>query len=227
MNTLAHRPDYSAAGNAMPPYTPPSLNESAFHCPHCRAYANHIWYEALGIGTGRLHMPEWRVSQCTHCGDLTIWNCNTMVYPDSSLAPLPNPDLPAEIIADFEEARSIVQRSPRGAAALFRLCIQKLCIHLGESGQNLNSDIASLVRKGLNPKVQKSLDIVRVIGNASVHPGTLDLQDQPQTAVQLATLINMIADAMITQPKLVDQLYDGLPETKKEEIKRRDGTRPT
>ncbi|HVM48403.1 MAG TPA: DUF4145 domain-containing protein [Candidatus Acidoferrum sp.] len=150
-----------------------------------------------------------------------------MVYPDSSLAPLPNPDLPAEIIADFEEARSIVQRSPRGAAALFRLCIQKLCIHLGESGQNLNSDIASLVRKGLNPKVQKSLDIVRVIGNASVHPGTLDLQDQPQTAVQLATLINMIADAMITQPKLVDQLYDGLPETKKEEIKRRDGTRPT
>ncbi len=150
-----------------------------------------------------------------------------MIYPDSSLAPLPNPDLPSDIVADFEEARSIVQRSPRGAAALFRLCIQKLCMHLGESGKNINTDIASLVKKGLNPKVQKSLDIVRVVGNESVHPGTIDLRDQPQTAVKLATLINMIADAKITQPKLVDELYNGLPEAKREEINKRDGTSAT
>jgi hypothetical protein len=150
-----------------------------------------------------------------------------MIFPDSSLAPLPNPDLPDDIIADFEEARSIVQRSPRGAAALFRLCIQKLCVHLGESGKNINADIASLVKKGLHPKVQKSLDIVRVVGNESVHPGTIDLRDKPQTAVQLAALINMIADAMITQPKLVDELYEALPEAKREEIKKRDGTPAT
>jgi hypothetical protein len=145
-----------------------------------------------------------------------------MIYPDSSVAPLPNSDLPAEIAADFQEARSIVQRSPRGAAALFRLCIQKLCVHLGEPGKNINGDIAALVKKGLNPKIQKSLDIVRVIGNESVHPGTIDLRDQPQTAVQLAILINIIADAMITQPKLVDELYGALPEAKREEIKKRD-----
>lgn len=150
-----------------------------------------------------------------------------MIFPDSSLAPLPNPDLPVDIIADFEEARCIVQRSPRGAAALFRLCIQKLCVHLGETGKNINADIASLVKKGLNPKIQKSLDIVRVIGNESVHPGKIDLRDQPQTAVQLATLINVIADAMITQPKLVDELYAKLPEAKREEINKRDGTPAT
>jgi hypothetical protein len=147
-----------------------------------------------------------------------------MVFPDTSLAAPPNPDLTPEIIADFEEARSILQRSPRGAAALFRLCIQKVCVQLGESGKNINADIAALVKKGLNPKVQKSLDVVRVIGNESVHPGTIDLRDQPQTAVQLASLINMIADAMITQPKLVDELYGTLPEAKREEIKKRDGT---
>jgi hypothetical protein len=211
----------------MTPYTPPSLDKSAFHCPHCRAFANHTWFTAFGVGHGQLTMQDWRVSHCMHCSDMTVWRSSTMVYPDSSLAPLPNPDLPADIIADFEEARSIVQRSPRGAAALFRLCIQKLCVHLGEPGKNINADIASLVKKGLNPKVQKSLDIVRVIGNESVHPGTIDLRDQPQTAVQLATLINMIADAMITQPKLVDELYNGLPEAKKEEIKKRDGTQAT
>ena len=71
------------------------------------------------------------------------------------------------------------------------------------------------------------MDIVRVVGNESVHPGTIDLRDQPETAVQLATLINMIADAMITQPKLVVELYDALPEAKKEEIKKRDGTAAT
>ena len=211
----------------MTPYTPPDLNKSAFHCPHCRAFANHAWYTLFGAGQGQLNMQGWRTSLCTHCQGVTVWCSGTMIFPDSSLAPLPNPDLPDDIIADFEEARSIVQRSPRGAAALFRLCIQKLCVHLGESGKNINADIASLVKKGLHPKVQKSLDIVRVVGNESVHPGTIDLRDKPQTAVQLAALINMIADAMITQPKLVDELYEALPEAKREEIKKRDGTPAT
>jgi hypothetical protein len=66
--------------------------------------------------------------------------------------------------------------------------------------------------------------VVRVVGNESVHPGTIDLRDQSQTALQLASLINIIADAMITQPKLVDELYGTLPEAKREEIKKRDGT---
>ena len=198
---------------------------AAFHCPHCRAFANHYWFRLIGASNTRsaLNVADSRISSCAHCEGMTIWLNKKMIFPDSSLAPLPNPDLPNDISEDFEEARSIVQRSPRGAAALFRLCIQKLCAHLGESGKNINADIAGLVKKGLNPKIQKSLDIVRVIGNESVHPGTIDLKDQPQTAVQLATLINIIADAMITQPKLVDELYGALPETKRNEIKKRDG----
>ena len=213
----------------MTPYTPPARGKSAFHCPHCRAFANHLWYELVGVirSTGHIQMPDWVVSKCSHCSGLTIWNNKAMVFPDTSLAAPPNPDLAPEIIADFEEARSILQQSPRGAAALFRLCIQKLCVHLGESGKNINADIAALVKKGLNPKVQKSLDVVRVVGNESVHPGTIDLRDQPQTAVQLASLINIIADAMLTQPKLVDDLYGTLPEAKREEINKRDGTPTT
>ena len=78
-----------------------------------------------------------------------------MIYPGSSPAPLPNPDLPEEIKADYEEARAIISRSPRGACALLRLCVQKLCGILGESGKDVNGDIAALVKKGLNPKIQK------------------------------------------------------------------------
>ncbi|MCW5206875.1 DUF4145 domain-containing protein, partial [Desulfobulbus sp. F5] len=117
----------------------------------------------------------------------------------------------------------IINRSPRGAAALLRLCVQKLCAHLGEPGKNINQDIAGLVKKGLNPRIQKSLDIVRVIGNEAVHPGELDLRDDPDTAAQLANLVNIIADFMITQPKHIDTLYDSLPVEKKEQIDKRDG----
>jgi hypothetical protein len=136
---------------------------------------------------------------------------------------MPHADLPEDIRHDFEEARSIITRSPRGAAALFRLCVQKLCAHLGESGKNINQDIAALVKKGLNPLVQKSLDAVRVIGNEAVHPGELDLRDDPETAAQLAKLINFIVDAMITQPKQIDLIYGSLPADKREQIEKRDG----
>ena len=75
-----------------------------------------------------------------------------------------------------------------------RLCVQRLCRHLGEKGENIDDDICALVKKGLNPLVQKSLDIVRVIGNEAVHPGVLDLKDDRDTALRLFELVNSIAD---------------------------------
>ena len=129
--------------------------------------------------------------------------------------------MPDEITRDFEEARSILGESSRGAAALLRLCVQKLCIHLGEKGKTIDDDIASLVSKGLNPLVQKSLDIVRVIGNEAVHPGVIDLNDDRDTASQLLYLINSITDQMISHPKHVEAMYEKLPAGKREAIEKR------
>jgi hypothetical protein len=145
-----------------------------------------------------------------------------MIYPNSRISINPNPDMPEKVKGLFEEAREIVNSSPKGAAALLRLCIQYLLIDLGESGKNIAKDIGSLVEKGLNPLIQKSLDVVRVIGNESVHPGEIDLNDNKDIALKLFTLVNIICDQMITHPKEVENLYSNLPQNKIEAIDSRD-----
>lgn len=165
------------------------------------------------------------ISKCYHCKKIAVWVFDRLLFPGAKSGVAPNADLPTDVIADFEEAREIVQASPRGAAALLRLCVQKLCGHLGEKGRTIDDDIASLVEKGLNPLVQQALDIVRVIGNEAVHPGTLDLKDDRDTAFQLFELVNAIAAQMVSHPKAVQEMYQKLPENKRKAIEVRDRKR--
>lgn len=204
----------------MQPFTPPALNATAFNCPHCNAFANQVWFPSFA-GTGK-SIDGFRIALCSHCHKPSYWSGNQMIFPNKVNAPLPNADLPEEIKTDFEEARQIANLSPKGAAALLRLVIQKLCVHLGEPGENINKDIGSLVKKGLSPKIQRALDIVRVIGNESVHPGQIDLMDDPTTTTKLFELVNLIAQTMITEPKEIDRIFETLPPSKKEAIQKRD-----
>lgn len=162
------------------------------------------------------------LSQCYNCKKWSVWVNEDLLYPPKKFGLLPNQDMSAEVLAVVEEGRSILDLSPKGAAALLRLAIQLICKDLGESGTDLNKDIANLVTRGLSPVVQKSLDVVRVIGNESVHPGIIDLNDDKETAIRLFDLINIIAEQLITQPKHVDALYEKLPETKRVAIEKRD-----
>ena len=162
------------------------------------------------------------ISECYICQKFAIWVHNNLIYPERKQAEPPNDDLPQAITRDFEEARSIVQLSPRGAVALLRLCIQKLCAELGAKGNSIDENIASLVSKGLDPLIQQALDIVRVIGNEAVHPGVIDLKDDLDTAYELFGLVNAIADQMITHPKKIKALYEKLPEEKRKAIEKRD-----
>lgn len=182
-----------------------------------------IWKDTFTVGAvvGNL----W-VSRCFNCAQLSIWIYDSLIWPGESEAPPANPDLPLDIRNDYEEAGAIMHRSPRGAAALLRLCVQKLCIFLKEDGKNINDDIASLVKKGLDVRVQQALDIVRVVGNDAVHPGQMDLRDDRETAEELFALVNLIAEFMISQPKHVEAMYNKLPESKRKAIEKRDGKTP-
>ena len=208
-------------------HIPPTMGSEAFNCPRCQVFAKQDWFHLVGAsqpsGFGTQYQnPAFTLSKCNSCGEPTIWHGELMIYPLHAAVEQPSADLPEDVRNDFEEARLITNISPRGAAALLRLALQKLCVHLGEPGKNINNDIAALVSKGLPPKVQQALDSVRVIGNESVHPGTLDLKDNKETVHKLFRLVNFVAHKMITEPREIDEIYGSLPADKLEGIAKRD-----
>lgn len=178
---------------------------------------------AIPKGEDDLLLHDYYISICFHCTKPSLWELNKMVCPSLGGQEQPNTDLNNDIRADYLEAAAVVQQSPRAAAALLRLCVQKLCIQLGLSGKNINEDIATLVAGGLNPDIQQALDTVRVIGNNAVHPLEMDMKDDTHTANALFALVNYIADQMITFPAKRASIFSSLPEGARNSIAKRDG----
>jgi len=167
---------------------------------------------------------EWVVTKCQHCGKYVLWRDEKMVYPKAMVAVPPNSDMGEDVKADYLEAGNVFSDSPRAAAALLRLALQKLCRQLGESGENINDDIKKMVSRGLNPLVQKSLDALRITGNNAVHPGEINLEEEPERVTKLFELLNFIAHKMLTEPKEIESFYADLPEGARDAVKRRDGS---
>ena len=84
--------------------------------------------------------------------------------------------------------------------------------------------IKKLVKEGLPILVQQALDYCRVIGNNSVHPGEININDSPDIAASLFDMINFIVEDRIAKPREIQALYDRLPESAKDSIQKRDST---
>jgi hypothetical protein len=229
--------------DATPKYQAPQ-----FTCPSCDAITGQTWQEtalvhpntpggALGVHT----------AVCQACSGVTIWVggvasfsggatplASSVILTDARLVeppprsgPPPSRDLPPDALRDYNEARTIVDMSPRGAAALLRLCLQRLLAELGYDGVALDDAIATLVREHrLRAEIQQSMDVLRVVGNNAVHPGELDLRDDKDTTLALFDLINLVVDQLISQPRRVAELYARLPAGARQAIDRRDGSSP-
>lgn len=169
------------------------------------------------------NLVNLHVSRCFSCGELSFWRFDSLLYPAERYEVEPNADMPEDVKIDFEEARGILSASHRGAAALLRLCIQKLCSGLLGKELDINAAIAELVKKGLRVDVQQALDSVRVVGNEAVHPGVMNIKDDRETAAALFDLVNIIVEELISQPKKIKAIYTSLPATKTAAIAKRDG----
>lgn len=212
-------------------YEAPDISKRSFTCAYCGVYARqHKWAYVMTepqnyyYGESQLSNTgaDIHLAACEHCRNVTVWVKRVQVVPNTGSAPLPNPDMPADVRLDYEEAAKIFTQSPRGAAALLRLAVQKLMVHLGEKGKKIDDDIKSLVSKGLNSVIQQALDVVRVTGNNAVHPGMLEADDT-DVAYQLFPLLNLIVESMISMPARVSEMYEQLPEGARAAINRRDG----
>lgn len=204
-------------------YIQPKVHKQSFTCPSCGVLAKQEW-QIRGLKFENFGNPTSNVlgsACCQNCSEISIWIRDKMYFPEIGNSPFPNTEMPELVKNLYVEAASISNKSPRGAAALLRLAIQVLCKELGEDGNNINTDIGNLVKKGLPEIVQQSLDIVRVTGNDAVHPGQIDT-DNPEIVSQLFELTNVIIEYMIALPKKVSGIYSSLPSQKIDGIKKRD-----
>ncbi|HIF9109281.1 hypothetical protein C5F61_17500 [Photobacterium damselae subsp. damselae] len=202
-------------------YIAPTFGVKSFHCPLCNTYSHMTWYRTIKVNTNSLtHVV---VAMCSCCDKESIWRATaykdgkivqaTMIYPDVTSAPQPEVDMPEDVQKDYLEAASIFSRSPRASAALLRLALQKLCKHLGESGENINADIRNLASKNvLPPLIVNVADTVRIVGNNAVHPGEMNEEDFDYVASKLFELLNIIVKKGISEPKELKALYELTPE---------------
>ncbi|MBM7633815.1 DUF4145 domain-containing protein [Geomicrobium sediminis] len=143
-------------------YVQPSLELSAFNCPHCEVLCPQVKYpigkidpgqeiisESLtqitkprAVGSGGISFDvgvpkqtnKWdlTISVCNECRKYTIWESNNIVFPKQTGLPLAFEDMPSDVKEIYNEATSIFNDSPRASAALLRLAIETLIPQLPE-----------------------------------------------------------------------------------------------
>ncbi len=162
-------------------------------------------------------LKEWGIAECSHCGRLSIWHKTEMVYPRMRVTLPANEGMPENVREVYQEAALVVYDSPRSAAALLRLALQMLleAILKDKSTGEIYKDMNRLVEKGASSQVIKAMDIIRYNGNASVHPGAIDLSQSGDDAMELFVLLNIISEAYISGPARIDEMYQSIPERKR------------
>lgn len=200
-----------------------------FECPHCSTHSSQTLIRfPAEAGANDEYGTTWTAYfgfKCDKCEEIHIYTASInaesdrdlynpyIIYPHDTIPkdiPSVCEGLPEDIKNDYDEAALIVEISPRGAAALLRLCIQKLCHNHFGGKIKIDKAVKELNIGTSNKDFIKALDIVRVIGNEAVHPGQLDLRDDPDTAKGLFALVNYISGNMMQSSK-IKKKYGSLP----------------
>lgn len=205
-------------------FTAPAVQLNAFTCPHCRAYAR---FSTEWLYSNNNYRTNYVTKRCDHCSKETLWAVSKevlvhsmpmpaigqMIFPRTLVTPAAEPSMPEAVKRDYDEAAKVLQDSPRAAAALLRLGLQKLCKELGEKGEKINDDIRALAAKNtLPPMVIKVADTLRIAGNQAVHPGEMTDEDLDEVAAKMFDLLNFIVRKAIDEPRELTELYERIPE---------------
>jgi Domain of unknown function (DUF4145) len=207
----------------MTRYIEPTVEADAYTCPHCGVLAHATRWAISVAAVHGTFTTRWAMSRCVVCDGEILWHETERRWPMGLIGPIAHPDMPEAIVSIYEEARTIGAQSPRAAAALLRLALQHLVTDLAHGEKDVNKAIGGLVKDGLPIRVQKAMDILRIVGNNAVHPGQIDLEEHSETVDALFALLNFVVDDRISKPKQIDDLYSTLPSGPLAAIERRDG----
>ncbi len=166
-------------------------------------------------------LNDFDISICANCSKATIWIDGNLVVPKALQVPEANEDMPEKVKEIYYEAAEVFNTSVKSSGALLRLATQYLCEELGYEKMNINDAIKIMVENGLDKRVERSLDIIRVIGNNAVHPGEINLDEKKEDVIKLFSLLNFIVKSMITDEKEINELFQSLPEGAKNGIEKR------
>lgn len=214
-------------------YERPGYKKEAFNCLECTVFSKHDWFmthvsESCGYFENTIGLKSGKFSElyscrCQKCGHISFWYKGKLIWPLIFGIERPMEEMPEDIKELYNEAASIIELSPKGACALLRLALQKLCNKLADVSEttDLNDTIQILVDRGLPVKLQQAMDTVRIVGNDAVHPGEIVLDDNKELAYMMFGLMNLIVDKIIVEPMEIEELYNSLPEKKIEGIKNR------
>ena len=174
--------------------------------------------------TLKVKLVNVHVSTCYNCNGFALWVRDELVFPGRVVetpyvviqgvqatgeqaqelatehAEKPANDVEGETddsedaAEDFEEAASILKNSPRGAAALMRICIKNMMPLLNEQGARLDDSISALVSKGLEVQIQQSMDALQVLRKCPFKPGHFDWTEDKETATKLLKFLKGIME---------------------------------
>jgi hypothetical protein len=163
----------------------------------------------------KVKLLNLHVSRCYNCKGFTVWVRDRLVFPvrvkeappdvvevdieevandvqktveniqESDEHVQANAEEVNEASEDFEEAAAILNKFPRGAAALTRICIQKMMPLVKGNAKNLDENFSSLVRKGLEVEIQQAMDVLQVVRKSPLQRSEVDLKEENETAKKL------------------------------------------
>lgn len=187
-----------------------NLKDETYICPFCGKeqafrYSNdkfyigyHLKYAVRDPSTDR----EIFVLKCNNqnCQKVSITSfCDDKQFdiePEFTCKKYPT-YIPEQIRNDYEEAVSIIDKSPKASATLFRRCLQGMIHDYWDiKEKNLNAEITSL--KDKVPTSQwNAIDGLRNLGNIGAHMEkdiNLIIDIDPQEAVKLQKLVELLIE---------------------------------
>ncbi|EHJ51651.1 DUF4145 domain-containing protein [Streptococcus macacae] len=211
------------------------MNSKGLICPYCSSLASHRWISReLDFDPNPQTIKEEKnpnittyilQAKCLACNKISIWikTINTshnifndtdksefekLIYPQKTMEeiPLPSLDMPQTICSLYLEARAILGKSPKAAAALSRLAIEELLKYLGNKENSLDENINALLTKGLPKEVKEMLIKAQVLGDEAIAPGKINSHDNKELALSLLKLLNFIVNNQISQNKEIQTI---------------------